>query len=150
MSDPQLYRSSLYLLTTPQLFQITYVIGQCKCGKCLAVSKHNIIIRFTDEKDIRCFGHVVLWKILHVIWREKTIEKILMFLIYRNSASDNIYLIKIINRNTRKWCKIYSTSTTKHQTEWCKWHCSGVLLLTLNIFHSFFYCFRCWLWTSKF
>ena len=23
------------------------------------------------------------------------------------------------------------------------------LLLTLNIFHTFFYCFYCWLWTSK-
>ena len=46
----------------------------------------------------------------------------------------NIYLFKDNNRNSRKRCEI----------------CSKLTIKTLsNIFHTFFYCLYCWLWTSK-
>ena len=41
----------------------------------------------------------------------------------------NIYLLKVHNRNTRKRCEIYSNL--------------AILLLTFNIFHTFFYCSYC-------
>ena len=83
------------------------------------------------------------------------------------SMSANIYLFKVDNINTRKRCEICSKLRIK-TPERCHWHRSGVfilnfehishffldvillfLLLTLNIFHIFFCCFYCWLWTSK-
>ena len=60
----------------------------------------------------------------------------------------NIYMLKVNNRNTRKRCEICSDLTIKTPD-----NVSDVvlvfLLLNLNIFHTFFYCFYCWLWTSK-
>ena len=52
------------------------------------------------------------------------------------------YMFKISNRNTGKKCEICSKLTIKIPA-----HAIGVvlvsLLLTLNIFHTFFYCFYC-------
>ena len=60
----------------------------------------------------------------------------------------NIYLFKINNRNTTKRCKIYLKLIIKTTN-----NVNDVvlvsLLLTLNIFQTFFYCCYCWLWTGK-
>ena len=48
----------------------------------------------------------------------------------------NIYLFKVNNRNPRKRCEI--CSQLKRKTPERRRRCSGVLLLTLNIFHTFF------------
>ena len=63
--------------------------------------------------------------------------------------SANIYLFRFINRNNRKRCGICSKLTIKHQNDF-----NDVvvmfLLLTLKIFHTLFWCFYTWLWTSKY
>ena len=51
-------------------------------------------------------------------------------LLLQPPSSSPLYLFKVNNINTRKRCDIHSE-------------------LTLNVFHSFFYCFICWLWTGK-
>ena len=50
----------------------------------------------------------------------------------------NIYLFKVSNRNIRKRCEICSELTIKIP-ERRQWRRSDVLLLNLNIFHTFFY-----------
>ena len=52
-----------------------------------------------------------------------------------------IYLFKINNRSTRKRCEICSKLTIETLGR-RHWRCS-------NIFHTFFWCFYCWLGTSK-
>ena len=52
----------------------------------------------------------------------------------------NIFLFKVNSRNTRKRFKIFSELVG---------HRSGSLLLTLNIFRTFFYCCNSSLWTDK-
>ena len=64
----------------------------------------------------------------------------------------NIYLFKFNNRNTRKKCKICSKLTIK-TLERGQWRRSGALIcivFNLYVFHIFFYCFYCWLWTSNY
>ena len=53
------------------------------------------------------------------------------------------YLLKA--RNVRKIC---STLVIK-RPEWYQWCYFVSLLLTLNRFHTLFWCFHYWLWTSK-
>ena len=60
-----------------------------------------------------------------------------------------IYLFKMNNGNIRTMCEICS-DFTKMTPERRQWRRSGVLLLTLNRFHILFWCFYCWLWTSKY
>ena len=60
----------------------------------------------------------------------------------RNPA--NIYLFQVNNRNIRKRCEICLKLTIKTPDI-----VLVVLLSTLNIFHTFFRCFYCWLWTNK-
>ena len=60
-----------------------------------------------------------------------------------------IYLFKMNNGNIRTMCEICS-DFTKKTPERRQWRRSGVLLLTLNRFHILFWCFYCWLWTSKY
>ena len=48
--------------------------------------------------------------------------------------------------NTRKRCEICLKLTIKHQKEVVLMF----LLLTLNIIQTFFSCFYCWLWTSRY
>ena len=67
----------------------------------------------------------------------------------RRRHPTNIYLFKINNRNTRKWYKTYSNLTIRYPND-----INDVvlvsLLLTLNIFHNFFYCYYCcWLQTGS-
>ena len=64
-----------------------------------------------------------------------------------NNNQANIYLFKFNSRNTRKSCEISSKLTIKIP-EQCQCF-SGVLLMHLNLFHTFFYCFHCWPWTGK-
>ena len=45
-------------------------------------------------------------------------------------------------------CEIYTKLTIKTLKQ-RQWRLSGVSLLTLNTFHTFFLYFYCWLWTSK-
>ena len=61
---------------------------------------------------------------------------------------DNIYLFKVNNRNSTKRCDICSKLTIK-KPERHQLCFSWVLLLNLSKFHTFFYCFYCWLWASK-
>ena len=60
----------------------------------------------------------------------------------------NIYSFKFNNRSIRKRCEICSKLTIKHQNN-VNDAVLVFLLLTLNIFHTFLYCFFCWIWTSK-
>ena len=78
----------------------------------------------------------------------------------------DIYLFKVNNGNTKIICKIYSKSTIKttvfhFYTPWKRQETKGFLtfsgdiemepfLLTLNKFHTLFWCFHCWLWTIKY
>ena len=61
----------------------------------------------------------------------------------------DIYLFKFNNGNTRKRCEICSKLTIKTPKRRQRRR-SGVLLLTAIMFHTFFWCFYCWLWTSKY
>ena len=60
-----------------------------------------------------------------------------------------IYMFKVNDGNTRKLCEIGSKLRIKtpEQRHWCH---SGIFMLNLNRFHTFFWCFHRWLWTSKF
>ena len=55
---------------------------------------------------------------------------------YRRRFPANIYLFKVNNINTRKKWERCSKLTVKI-SERRQWRCSDVLLLTLNIFHTF-------------
>ena len=70
-------------------------------------------------------------------------------LVYRSFHSNDIYLFKVNNGKSGKMCEICSklTITTPERPHW---RCSGVLLLTSNIFHTLLWCFLCWIWTSKY
>ena len=48
-----------------------------------------------------------------------------------------IYLLKFNNRNTRTRCEICSKLTIKAPERY-QYRCSGVFMLTLNIFHTWF------------
>ena len=69
--------------------------------------------------------------------------------------SVGIYLFKINNKNTRKWYELYLKLTKKRHKNNVSWHEHTVdvalvsFFLTLNIFCFLFYCFLCYLWTSK-
>ena len=60
-----------------------------------------------------------------------------------------ICMFKVNDGNTRKLCEIGSKLRIKtpEQRHWCH---SGIFMLNLNRFHTFFWCFHRWLWTSKF
>ena len=90
---------------------------------CLAVMKQCLILQ-------RIFCHIKSVK-----ERIKSNFKVVILQIL--SIPANIYLFKVDNRNTRKTCEICSKLTL-------------FLLFTVNIFHTFFKCFYCWLRTSKF
>ena len=68
-------------------------------------------------------------------------------MVERSVCPAAIYLFKV-NRNTRRMCEIYSKLTLK-TTERRHWRRSIVFTVNLNRFHSLFWCFYCWLWTSK-
>ena len=63
-------------------------------------------------------------------------------------------LLKINNGNTRLITQICSKLRIK-SPERRHWHHPGVFIVNfeidyaLNLFHTFFWCFHCWLWTSK-
>ena len=57
-------------------------------------------------------------------------------------------MYKANDKNTRSKCEICSKLTIK-TPEWRHWFILMSLLLTLNIFHSLFYCFYCKLWAGK-
>ena len=61
-----------------------------------------------------------------------------------------VYLFKANNGNTRAMHDIYSKLTIKTPQR-RQWRRSDVfnVVLTLGRFHWFFWCFHCWLWTSK-
>ena len=52
-------------------------------------------------------------------------------------------MFKVDNTNTRERCEICSKLTIK-TPERCNWHRFGLFIVTLNIFHTFFYCFYCY------
>ena len=55
----------------------------------------------------------------------------------------NIYLFKINNRKTNKRCGICSKLTIKTHQKYATDIVLVSLLLTLNVFHTFFKCFQC-------
>ena len=62
------------------------------------------------------------------------------------------YLLKFNNGNIKKLYEICSKLTIKtpeRRQDALSWFRSGVFILTLNRFHTMFWCFNCWLWTSK-
>ena len=59
-----------------------------------------------------------------------------------------IYLFTVNNRNARTMCETCSKLTIK-TPEQCQWRRSGVFIASLKRFHTLFWCFYCWLWTSK-
>ena len=61
----------------------------------------------------------------------------------------SIYLFKANNRNTRKRCEMCSKIIIKTQKDVID-VILMFLLLTVNIFHRFFYCFFCWPWKNTF
>ena len=88
-------------------------------------------------------------KIRNLKWNLKSVKFQLKCLFWAESyLTADVFLFKVNNRNIRKRCEIYSKLTIKHKND-----VTGVLLvfllLTLNIFHVFFWCFYCWLWRGK-
>ena len=65
-----------------------------------------------------------------------------------HSCPASIYLFKVDNGNIRTMCEICLKLTVKtpERRQWCH---SGVFIVDFNRFHTFFWCFHCWLWTSK-
>ena len=61
--------------------------------------------------------------------------------------STGIYLFKRNNGNMRTMCEICSKLTIKTPERLHRR--PGVFLLTLNIFASLFWCFKCWFWASR-
>ena len=59
----------------------------------------------------------------------------------------NIYLFKVNNTNTRTRLEICS-KLKRHQND-IDDIVLVFLLLTVNIYHTFFLSFHCWIWTSK-
>ena len=58
-------------------------------------------------------------------------------------------LLKVNTRNTWKKCEMCSKLPIKIP-ERRQWRRYGIfLVVTLNLFHIFFKCFYCWLWTGK-
>ena len=64
------------------------------------------------------------------------------------SKPANIYLFKVKKRNTRKRCKICSELTIK-TPEWRQRRHPDVFIVNFEHYSHIFYCFYCWLWTSK-
>ena len=56
-----------------------------------------------------------------------------------------VYLFKVNNENTRKMCEI----CWKLTIETPEWRLLVSLLLPLNRFHTWFWCFHCLYWTIK-
>ena len=77
--------------------------------------------------------------VAYIVPCKKSFTKSIMKLICGNSPV-SIYLLKTNNRGTRTRCEICSKLTIK-TLFWCIVLVS--LLLTLNIFHTLFYCFYC-------
>ena len=60
-----------------------------------------------------------------------------------------ISLLKVNNKSTRTRCGICSILTIKIPKQ-RYWGSPGVMLLTLNISHTLFQCFYCYLWTCNY
>ena len=91
----------------------------------------------------------ILWPIciyLQLLWKNQNDGG---FVNVQDHDPTNIYLFKVNRRNWRKRCELYSKLTVntpeRHVIDvaWVSW------LITLNIFHTFFYYFYGWLWISK-
>ena len=84
-----------------------------------------------------------IWWLLCISWTSSSCCRILEGIkikrkLVRNGLFPaNIYLFKFNNANFRKMCEISSKLTVKTPKR-RQWRCSGVLMLTLNIFHNFF------------
>ena len=89
--------------------------------------------------DLISFNNITSWQ--HHCWIRHWND--------RYPYPTNICLFEINNRNTRKRCDIFlklliETPERRH------WRRYGVfILLNLNIFQTFSYCFYCWIWLSK-
>ena len=84
---------------------------------------------------------IFLWKHLGDCYLDKNI----CYLDIHNSS--NIYLFKVKNRNTKKGAKYVQTLTVKTPSLNLFWFLllSTYFSTIVNILHTFFYCFYCWL-----
>ena len=94
---------------------------------------HEHPLRIAYENSTRSF-HELLQK------NHRNIQGLTFELhkVKENLSNDpaNIYLLKFNNRNTRKRCEICSKLIKAPERQM-------YLLLNLNIFHTFFWCFYC-------
>ena len=108
----------------------------------------RVSISFFGPKDEICapLDWKLDFRVTQVVWNG-LFPYILVWL-KQIHCPTNIYLFKFNNINTRRRCKICSKLTIK-TLEWRHWCHSGVFIVDLNIFHTFFYCFYYWLWASN-
>ena len=84
---------------------------------------------------------VCLWIDALVLLFNETLRYISKFFLNYRNLQAGIYLFKVNNENTRTNCEIWSKLTVQ-TLERCNWYRSGVLLLTLNVFHTLSSCFH--------
>ena len=88
----------------------------------------------TCRPDKNMSRHNIYKVYLRIVWNT----------VFSRVSPASIYFFKINNRYTRKWREICSKLTIIKPDDVLMF-----LLLTLNILHTFFQCFYCWLWASK-
>ena len=119
--------------------------------------------KFESESKSRYCSLIVAFKVnlsYSTLWDNCFWESSLSSMTYGNCRSfikeisqrlfpDSICLSKVNDGNTRTTCEISSKLTTK-TPEQCHWSRFDVFISTFNRFQTLFWCFHCWLWTSKY
>ena len=125
--------TSFYIITTSVMKGLKQKIWETETSRNKS--------RITFSHSVYAKNHVWAWDLLILLL---SIISVWLYKMYPT----NIYLFKFNNRSTIKRCEICSKLTINHQND-----VRDVLLvfflLTLNIFHTFFWCFCCWLETNK-
>ena len=103
----------------------------------------------------RCLWSLFIWAIISDLnpyfTSDRCISCIFCFVCFEsNIFPANSYLFKVNNRNTRKKCKGCSNLTIKTPERRHHWFHSSIFVVNFDhSLYTFFYCFYCWLWTSK-
>ena len=109
----------------------------------LIMLKNHVVLLKSEICFFFSFHNIddCLWIDALVLLFNETLRYISKFFLnYRNPPA-GIYLFKVNNENTRTNCEIWLKLTIQ-TLERCKWYRSGVLLLTLNVFHTLSSCFH--------
>ena len=125
------YKSGIWLLSINLV-----VLWQSIEKKLITYTQCELHIKAVQDLFINCF-------------KKSLKHRGLTFELYklkenRSNEPANIYLFKFNNENTRKRCEIRSNLIIKTPER------QIYSLLTLNIFHTVFWCFYCWPWISKY